>query len=245
MVIHPTALISPEASIAKNVEIGPFCIVHDNVKIAEGCKIGSHCELGVKTSLGDGSPLIIGENAQIRSHSVFYESSQFGTGLVTGHRATVRELTKAGKNLQIGTQTDIQGTVEIGDYTRFHSNVFVGQHMIFGDFVWVFPHVVFTNDPHPPSNHLVGSSIRDFAAIGAKSTILPGLEIGKGALVAAASVVTRDVGEDRIALGHPAKDSGPTSSVMRSDAPAEKAYPWRRHFRRGYPENVVKKWLSG
>ena len=101
--IHPTALISPKAHIADSVRVGAFSIVHANVVLAENAVIESYCELGLATSLSDGSPLSIGENSRVRSHSVFYEGSSFGSGLITGHRVTVQEGTVAGVNLQLGT----------------------------------------------------------------------------------------------------------------------------------------------
>lgn len=57
----------------------------------------------MSTPLGDGSPLTIGDDALMRSNSVFYESSSFGVKLVTGHHVTVRENTKVGDGFQVGT----------------------------------------------------------------------------------------------------------------------------------------------
>ncbi|WP_170426153.1 acyltransferase [Ruegeria arenilitoris] len=244
MTIHPTAIVSEHAQVHSSVEIGPFTIVHDNAVIAEGTTIGSNCEIGVPASLGDGSPLRIGANSVIRSHSVFYESSSFGERLVTGHRVTVRELTHAGDGFQIGTLSDIQGHCKIGEYVRFHSNVHVGQHTTIEDYVWVFPYVVFTNDPHPPSEVMQGVRVKSFAAIATMSTILPGVTIGEGALVGACSSVVKDVGDHRIAVGNPARDKGETSAIKLKDGSDRPAYPWKHHFHRGYPENIVAQWLS-
>jgi acetyltransferase-like isoleucine patch superfamily enzyme len=242
--IHPTAIVSPEAKVPDDVEVGPFSIVHGNVEIGSGTKIGSNCELGVPSSSGDGSPLRIDSNSIIRSHSVFYESSSFGKNLTTGHRVTVREMTRAGNGFQIGTLGDIQGHCEIGEYVKFHSNVHVGQHTSIGDYVWVFPYVVFTNDPHPPSNVMQGVKVKSFAAIATMSTILPGVTIGEGALIGACSAVSKDVGDHRVAVGNPALDRGETSKIKLKDGSERQAYPWKYHFNRGYPEEVVKRWLS-
>jgi acyl-[acyl carrier protein]--UDP-N-acetylglucosamine O-acyltransferase len=242
MAIHPTAIVDDSAKIASNVEIGPYTIIHANVHIGAGTVIGSHCELGVATRLGDGSPLVIEDGATIRSHSVFYESSAFGAGLVTGHRVTVRELTKAGKNLQIGTLGDIQGHCEIGNYVRFHSNVHVCHTAVIEDFVWIFPYVVLTNDPSPPSETTVGPTLRRFSAIATMSVILPGVTIGEGALVGAASCVSRDVEAHRIVVGNPARDKGPTSDIKLRDGSGLAAYPWNKRFRRGYPDEITAQW---
>ncbi|MGH6645890.1 N-acetyltransferase [Aquabacterium sp.] len=242
--IHDSAIVSTKARLGQKVSIGPFSIVHDNVEIGDGTIIGSHCELGIPSSLGDGSPLVIGANGLIRSHSIFYESSSFGKRLVTGHRVTVREMTRAGENLQIGTLGDIQGHCSIGHHVRFHSNVHIGQKSTIGDCVWIFPYVVLTNDPHPPSEVLLGVTIEDFVAIATMSIVLPGVTIGRGALVGAHSSVSRDVEPDTIVSGSPAKFMGATSKIILKDGSNESAYPWRRHFHRGYPDDLVDSWIE-
>jgi acyl-[acyl carrier protein]--UDP-N-acetylglucosamine O-acyltransferase len=244
MNIHPTAIVHPNAKVDHSVKIGAFSVIHQNVFIGEGTEIGGHCEIGIPTVLGDGTPLRIGKDSTIRSHSTFYESSSFGERLTTGHRVTVRELTRAGCNFQIGTLGDIQGHCKIGDYVKFHSNVHVGQHTTIENYVWVFPYVVFTNDPHPPSEVLQGVTVKSYAAIATMSTILPGVTIGEGALIGACSAVTKDVADHRIAVGNPATDRGETSRIKLQDGTNRSAYPWKNHFHRGYPEEIVAKWLA-
>lgn len=242
--IHPTAIVSRKAVLGHNVEIGPFTIIHDNVILGDGSVIGSHCEIGHPTPLAKGLPLVIGANSLIRSHSIFYEGSTFGERLSTGHRVTVRELTLAGKGFQIGTLGDIQGHCTIGDYTRFHSNVHIGQHSDIGSYVWIFPYVVLTNDPHPPSEVCQGATIEDYAAIATMSILLPGVTVKTGALVGAHSSVNRDVEPDTVVAGSPAKFICDTNALKLKDGSGASAYPWRRHFHRGYPEDVVAGWLK-
>src|SRR4051794_32535303 len=112
--IHPSSYVDPEAQLGADVEIGPFSIVHGNVVLGDRTKVGGYCELGSPTPLGSGAPLVIGNDSLIRSYSVFYESSSFGPGLVTGHRVTVRENTLAGESFQVGTLSEIQGDCQIG-----------------------------------------------------------------------------------------------------------------------------------
>lgn len=241
--IHATAIISPVAKIGTNVNIGPYTIIHDDVVIGAGSTIGSHCEIGYPSSSDNDSPLVIGESSQIRSHSIFYQGSTFGQRLVTGHRVTVRENTRAGENLQIGTLSDIQGTCDIGDYVRIHSGVFIAKNARIGNFVWLFPHVILTNDPRPPNDVMIGVTIEDFAAIAAGSIVLPGVTIGNGALIGAHSTVTRDVAPDTVATGSPAKFICAADEIKLKDGSEESAYPWRRHFHRGYPNEVVEEWI--
>lgn len=240
--IHPTAIVSNKAQIGADVVIGPYAIVYDNVRIGDGCSIGAYCEIGIETPLSDGLPLVIGDGAVIRSYTFLYEGSTFGPGLVTGHRVSIREKTKAGDNLQIGTLSDVQGDCEIGDYVRFHSNVQIHKHSKVGNFVWIFPHVVLTNDPHPPSMTMRGVVIADYAAIATMSVVLPGVRVGEDSLIAAHSSVARDVEPRTVVGGNPAKFICHTSRIKLKDQPKESAYPWRRHFHRGYPADIVDKW---
>ncbi|ATN13367.1 N-acetyltransferase [Pseudomonas sp. FDAARGOS_380] len=242
--IHTTAIIDNSAKIGKNVNIGPYSIVHKNVVIGDNTEIGAYCEIGLPTNLANERPLIIGKGAVIRSHSVLYEGSTFGENLVTGHRVTIRELTTAGDGFQIGTLGDIQGHCHIGDYVKCHSNVHIGQHSTIGNYVWIFPYVVLTNDPHPPSEVMAGVTIEDFAVIATMSIILPGVTVKKGALVGAHSSVNKDVNPDAVVAGSPAKFICGTEKIKLKDGSGEHAYPWRRHFHRGYPAKAVAEWIK-
>lgn len=238
------SIVSKKAQIGEGVTIGDFVTIHDNVVIGDNTVIESYCELGVASHLTGGQPLQIGKNAHIRSHSIFYAGSVFGDGLVTGHRVTVREKTVAGRGFLLGTLSDVQGHCEIGDYVKTHSNVHIGQQSKIGNYVWIFPYVVLTNDPHPPSNVLMGVTLEDFAVIATMSVILPGTTVAKGCLIGAHSSLSGKTEADTIYAGSPAKCIGPTSKLKLKDGSREPAYPWRRHFTRGYPQDVVEAWAK-
>jgi acetyltransferase-like isoleucine patch superfamily enzyme len=242
--IHPSSFVSPDAIVDPDVEIGPFSIIHANVELRSGVKIGAYCELGKPTPLGNRTPLVIGSASHIRSHSVFYESSSFGEGLVTGHHVTVRENTVAGAYFQIGTASEIQGDCSIGEHVRFQSNVFVGKKTVIRNFVWVLPYVVLTNDPTPPSEVLIGCTIEDYACLAAACLVLPGIKVGKHALVAAKACVTNDVPPYMVVAGIPARVVGETRNIKLRDGTDRSAYPWTNHFTRGYPQEIVCQWLA-
>ncbi len=240
--IHPTAIVDEGVEISEGVEIGAFTIVRKGVRIGKNSVIESFCELGVPTKLSKSDFLEIGQNAIIRSHSVFYLGSTFGNYLMTGHHVTIRENTWAGVNFRVGTLSDIQGDCTIGNYVRLHSNVHVGKGSIVKDFVWIYPYVVLTNDPYPPSETCLGVTIEKFSVIATMSTILPGVNIGEGSLVGAHSLVNRDVIANTISAGVPAKTIGPVDKIKINATKDLSAYPWRKHFHRDYPEEVVQAW---
>jgi acetyltransferase-like isoleucine patch superfamily enzyme len=243
--LHPTALVSNHATIGENVEVGAFTIVHDNVSIGDNTIIENHCEIGVPTkSMSSGHDLVIGQNGHIRSHSIIYTGSEFGDNLITGNRVTIRENTVAQKNLQVGSLAEIQGHCSIGNFVRLHSNVHIGQHSKIDDFVWLFPYTVLTNDPHPPSDHFIGVHLERYAVISTSAVILPGITIGEGALVAASSLVTKNVAPDTLVAGNPAEFKCNTSRIKLRYNRKKCAYPWRRQFFRGYPTEIVSDWKA-
>jgi len=242
--ISPLAKISSNAKIGRNVVIDDFTVVHDNVVLGDDIVVESHCILGYRSPLSNGRPLIIGDHSHIRSHSIFYEGSSFGPGLRTGHHVIMRENLSAGMDLQVGTLCDFQGDAEIGDYVRTHSSVHIGKKTRIGNCVWIFPYTVFTNDPHPPSNLLTGVVVEDYAVIATMCCLLPGVRVGTRSVVGAHSLVNRDVEPDTLVAGVPARKIGMTSEVKLKDGSGRAAYPWMRHFHRGYPLDLLEKWKS-
>ena len=244
MTISHIAIISSKATMGANVSIGDFTTILDNVILGDNVSIESYCLIGQPTPLADSIPLIIGNDSLIRSHSVFYEGSRFGSRLMTGHRVTVREKIEAGNNFQIGTLCDLQGHTKIGNYVRFHSNVHIGKQSIIDDFVWIYPYSVLTNDPHPPSDIVLGVKVNKYAIIATMCCVLPGIQIGEKSLVGACSLVKTDVEAETVVAGVPAKYICRTSDIKLKDGTSQPAYPWMRHFHRGYPRRLSENALG-
>ncbi len=230
------SLISSNAQIGKNVQIGHGTIIKDNVVIGNNTVIGPYCILGETTNVQINDPLIIGSDSNIRSHSVFYVGSQFGQGLQTGHSVNVRDHVVAGESLQIGSFSDFQGDLKIGNFVRTQTNVFLGRKTILEDYVWALPYAVFTNDPHPPSDVLIGARACRYSVVSAGAIIMPGIVLGEHCVIGAGSVVTKDIPEGMLAVGQPAKVVGPANQVGHRTL-NRKAYPWPEHFKRGYPSD--------
>lgn len=260
--------IAKTARIGRNVEIRDGVTIEDHVVIGDNClidygaiikenvTIGSNSFVGAQCILGEylydffadrvnhEHPLIIGENALLRSGTIIYGGSELGPHFQTGHRVTIREGTHVGEHVSVGTLSDIQGRCVIGDYVHLHSNVHIGQGSRLGNYVWIFPYVVLTNDPTPPSETLRGVTVDDFACVCTQSVVLPGVHIGKDALVGAGANVTRDIAEGMLAVGNPAKVIKPVRDLL--DEHGQLHYPWRYHFDRGTPWQDVgyDQWLK-
>jgi len=155
------------------------------------------------------TPTEIGPEAHVRSHTVIYAGNKIGRNFQTGNKVNIRELNAIGDDVSIGTLSVVEHHVEIGHRVRIHSQVFIPEFSILEDECWIGPNVVFTNAKFPMSpdakKHLQGPIIRRRAKIGANATILPGVVVGANALVGAGSVVSRDVPEEAVVAGNPAR----------------------------------------
>jgi len=233
--------LGKNVELGRNVKIGDNSTIYDNVKIGDDTIIANDCIIGepiteyyLKSNYSNPTT-VIGKNSLIRSHTIIYAGAELGNLLTTGHRITIREYTKAGKNCMFGNNTDIQGYCEIGNYNRYHSFVIIGQKSKVGDYVFLYPFVVLTNDPTPPSNELIGVEIDDYSQVLTSSVILPGTKIGKHCLIAANSTVSGIFNNDRFIIGSPAQDKGQLSKMPFFNTKGEKHYPWPYHFKRGMP----------
>jgi UDP-3-O-[3-hydroxymyristoyl] glucosamine N-acyltransferase len=240
--IHETAIVSEKARIGESVTIGANTIIYDNVEIGENVVIGPNSIIGEPTAdyyKGTdylNSPAVIGGNSLIRSGSVIYAGATIGERFECGHRVTIRENTIIGRHCRIGTLSDIQDNCKIGDYTRLHSNVFISQKSSIGNYVWIYPYTALTNDPYPPSaaNLWLGVTVEDFVVIATKVVVLPGVRIGRNALIGATALVRLDVPPEAVMMGNPAKQVANIRNI-KSKYTGELMYPWCNHFDRGMP----------
>jgi len=146
--------------------------------------------------------------------------AKIGDNVKIWNHAQVRENATIGDNTIIGKNVYIDSGVSIGKNCKIQNNVSVFHGVTIEDGVFIGPHVCFTNDKYPrainPDLTIKSASdweisktlIKEGAAIGANSTILPGVTIGKFALIGSGSVVTKDVDDYTVVFGNPAKKYG-------------------------------------
>ena len=144
------------------------------------------------------------------------KSTIIGKNTKIWHFTHIRENAKIGDNTIIGQGVYIDHDVKIGKNCKIQNNVSIFTGVTIEDNAFIGPHVCFTNDKHPRAVNKDGkiksagdwniskTLIKKGASIGANSTILPGLTIGKNAMVGAGSVVTRNVPDNSTVYGNPA-----------------------------------------
>lgn len=192
-------------------------MIAETAKIYKGVKLGKNviiedfCIIGVPPrGVEDGElETIIGDDSVIRSHTVIYAGNKIGKKFQTGNKANIRELNDIADNVSIGTLSVVEHHVKLEEGVRIHTQVFIPEFSILKKNSWVGPNVVFTNAPYPKSKNvkdeLVGPTLEENAIVGANSTLLPGVVIGKDAMIGAGSVVTKNVEAGHVVAGNPAK----------------------------------------
>lgn len=156
-------------------------------------------------------------NVRIQPSADVAKSATFGEGSSVWHLAQVREDAVLGTNCIVGRGAYVGTGVTMGDNCKLQNYALVYEPAVLEDGVFVGPAAVFTNDHYPrsisPDGALkrgddweaVGVTCRRGASIGARAVCVAPVEIGAWALVAAGSVVTKDVPAHALVAGVPAK----------------------------------------
>jgi acetyltransferase-like isoleucine patch superfamily enzyme len=136
-------------------------------------------------------------------------SAKIGDSTKIWINSQVRENSCIGDNCIISKDTYIDANVKIGNNCKIQNSVSVYQGVTIEDDVFVGPNACFTNDKVPrafdPEWKITPTLIKKGVSIGANATIVCGITIGEYAMVAAGSVVTKDVEPYSLVMGNPAK----------------------------------------
>lgn len=155
------------------------------------------------------------------------ESSQVGEGTRIWAFAHVLPGARIGADVNICDNVFVENDVLVGDRVTVKCGVQLWDGVRLADDVFVGPNVTFTNDRFPRSKAYPDSFPQTFvgpgASLGANSTILPGLTIGRQAMVGAGAVVTKDVPPNAIVVGNPARIVGYVDAGRGDVVPAAQA----------------------
>lgn len=213
-------IIEDNVSIGNNVEIGHNVIIRENARIGDNCKILDGAILGKMPAVAsmsattgsprELSPLLIGKAVTVGAGCVIYRGAEIAERVFFGDLATVREDVRIGEGTIIGRGATVENKVTIGKKTKIETNAYITAFSTIEDYCFVAPCVSFSNDNYvgrteERKKHFGGPILKRGARIGVGSVLLPGIEIGEDALVAAGSVVTKNVPPRMIVLGAPAK----------------------------------------
>jgi UDP-2-acetamido-3-amino-2,3-dideoxy-glucuronate N-acetyltransferase len=225
-------VISSAARIGEAVALGAFVVIHDAVVIGDEAVVEDGAVLGKRPRLGPAStadcdvaePLVIESEAQICANSVLFAGARIGARAVVGDQACVRERSAVGPGSVIGRGAMVEHDVVIGARVKLLDHAYLTAHSVVEDDVFIGPGTLTANDDamgrHEPGIRLVGVTLRRACRIGTGALLLPGVEVGEEAVVAAGAVVRHDVPPRSVAMGVPAR-------VVREINPSELLENWR------------------
>jgi UDP-N-acetylglucosamine acyltransferase len=174
--VHPTALVDAKAELADDVEVGPYCIVGPDVKLAGGVRLMSHVNVEGHTEIGEGCTLhpfsSLGGPPQHLAHR------GEPTRLIVGARNSIREHVTMNAGTVAGG-----GVTRVGDDGLF----MVGSHVAHD--CEVGHHVVFAN------NATLGGHVHmgDYVFMGGLSAVHQHTRVGRQAFIGGLAAVTKDV----------------------------------------------------
>jgi UDP-3-O-[3-hydroxymyristoyl] glucosamine N-acyltransferase len=242
--------VSAGATLAADVEVGPYAVIGDGVRVGAGSRIGAHVVIHPGTVLGEGvevqdhavlgkpptlarhstarreapAALDVGDGAVVCCAAIVFAGATLGTGAIVGDQAYVRERAVLGAGTVVGRGSAVDNDVAIGARVRIQTDVYLTAHSLLEDDVFVGPGVLTTNDStmsrHPPEDPIAGCRLRRACRVGGAAVLVPGVEIGEEAFVAAGAVVTKDVPPRAVVMGVPAR-------VVRQVADADLLERWR------------------
>ncbi len=189
--IHKTAIIGENCFIGDDVTIGPYCVIENNVKIANNNKIQSSVFIGANTDIGESNTFFSFCSIGSLPQDLKYNGEK--SRLIIGSKNIFREYCTA----NIGTEGDKMETV-IGDGSLFMTGTHIAHDCIVGN------QTIFAN------NATLGGHVHvdDFAVIGGLSAIHQFCRIGKLAMIGGMTAVENDVIPYSLAIGNRAKIIG-------------------------------------
>jgi len=212
-------VIGPAVRTGPGCRIGHHVVIHAGTVIGEGVRIDDQAVLGklpmraansAVTKDQELAGLAVGDGCIVGTGAVLYRGASIDARVLMADLCTIRENVSIGRGTIVGRGVTVENLCTIGRYCKLESECYITAYSTLEDRVFVAPGVVTSNDNflgRTPERfkHFKGIVVRRGGRIGAGSVILPGITVGEDALVAAGSLVTRDVPPRKIVLGQPAK----------------------------------------
>jgi acetyltransferase-like isoleucine patch superfamily enzyme len=233
--VHSSAVVETEsigngasigefAVIRAGTAIGDDVTIHPHVVIEAGVEIGAGTEVLPGTYIGRRPRAVgaivrkptfrevvrIGAGCSIGTNAVIYYDVEIGDDTLVGDGASIREVVQIGTGCVVGRYVAVDRDVEIDDRARINFASSLASKTRLGKGVFIAQEVTTTNDNALGRNGWVdeqtaGAAIEDEAMIGSNATLLPGVRVGRAAVVGAGSVVTKDVEAGVTVAGVPAR----------------------------------------
>ncbi len=209
--LDPTAQVGAGVTFGANVVVHAGVVIGDNVTIQDAAIIGKKPALSPRSS-NAGRPvdaLVIEAGATICAQAIVFAGARIGERAIIGDQSYVRERAVVGADSIIGRGSVVDNDVIIGERVRVQTSVYLTAYSVLEDDVFVGPCAMTTNDDTmgrlSPGEVLRGATLRRACRVGGGAVLVPGVEIGEEAFVAAGAVVTNDVAPRALVMGVPAR----------------------------------------
>ncbi len=216
--------------VEENVKIGANCQIGHHVVIHAGSVIGDDVRIDDQTVVGKQPmrskrsifkdekklpPTKIGNGCLIGAGVVVYAGCEIANNVLIADTAAVRENVTVGEYTIIGRGATVENFTTIGKKCKLETGCYITAYSVVEDYCFIAPKVTTTNDnflgrTEERFKHFKGVTVRKGGRIGGGAVILPGKEIGEDAVVAAGSVVTKNIPARQVWAGVPAKYFGKT-----------------------------------
>ncbi len=221
--IHPSAIVHPDAKLADNVAIGAYSIIGEHVEIGKDTWIGPHAVITGHTKIGSGNKIYqfvsLGEAPQDKK----YAGEQ--TRLEIGDRNVIREFC-----------TFNRGTVQDTAVTRLGNDNWIMAYVHLAHDCQIGNHTIFANNASLAGHVHVG----DHAILGGFTIIHQFCHIGVHSMTAMGSVVSQDVPPYVMAAGHPARPHGiNTEGLKRRGFSSEAVLQIKRAYKALYKSGLT------
>jgi len=197
--------------IGAGVTLGCHVTLHDGVRLGDGCVVEDGAVLGKRSRRGsaDPAPTDVGAGATVCAQAIVFAGARVGAEAILGDQSYVRERAEIGARTVIGRGSCVDNDVRVGDRVSVQTGVYLTAFSLVEDDVFVGPCATTTNDDtmdrHGPEHPLRGATLRRACRIGGGAVLVPGVEVGEEAFVAAGAVVTADVPPRAVVMGVPAR----------------------------------------
>jgi acetyltransferase-like isoleucine patch superfamily enzyme len=216
VVLGENIVIEAGVIIGTNTHIGHNVIIYHETKIGNNVDIEAGTILGRVPRSGTGSyrkvsqklpPLEVGDSCVIGANAILYRGTRIGNQVLVGDLASVRERNVVGNQGIIGRLVMIEPNSTIGKNVIIQTGSHITGDSVIEDDAFLGDEVSTANDNKMgwDNPEYKGPHIKKAARVGSNATLLPGVVIGEGAVVAAGSVVTRDVPPYKVVMGVPAR----------------------------------------
>jgi acetyltransferase-like isoleucine patch superfamily enzyme len=217
VVVAPGAVIEAGVVLGAGSRVGAGSVIHAGTRVGERCLVEDCAVLGKRPRLRPGSSaaggeleaLVVEDGVTVCCGAVVYAGARIGPGAIIGDQTQVRERSSVGARTVVGRGSSVDFGAQVGERVLIQTGVYVTGGAIVENDVFLGPGVTTTNDHamgrHAPGEPLLGPTFRRACRVGGGAVLVPGIEIGEEAFVAAGALVTRDVAARDVVMGVPAR----------------------------------------